>query len=125
MKIGEIKAEAMRLMNVELGGMAVENLALDENVSDLYHRLVGALNRGLTDLETKRVLPLKVAVLTEPLYVVRDAAAFSLDSVSDMLTPARLEVRGEDYIERSQPFSFEAGRLMVYGYDKHATYELY
>ena len=142
MTLGEIKAEALRLMLVdrELDGESVGDLELDEDYGMLYTGTVGAINRALADLEARRILPLKRAVLGEP-YSMRprtvedagpykgkavagQAAYFLLDGIADLSLPARLAVMGENYVDEDCPYVFEAGRLRVMRYDAGAVYEL-
>ena len=126
MTLGEIKAEALRLMHIDMDveEETVGNIEFDDNFGVLYSGIVGAVNRALSDLEARRILPLKRALLGEPQRLVGDAAEFPLDGIADLSLPARLTVIGEGYVVEDCPYAFEAGRLRVMDYDKGAAYEL-
>ena len=154
MTLGEIKAEALRLMHIDMDVDAetVGNIEFDDNFGVLYSGIVGAVNRALSDLEARRILPLKRALLGEaysrrpqngasrtsqngasrtspPTVEVCEAVAgqvvyFPLDGIADLSLPARLTVIGEGYVVEDCPYTFEAGRLRVMDYDKGAAYEL-
>lgn len=155
MTLGEIKAEALRLMHIDMDvdEETVGNIEFDDNFGVLYSGIVGAVNRALSDLEARRILPLKRVLLGEaysmcmlppgtcerhevlaagdeggPPYkrkaVAGQAAYFPLDGIADLSLPARLTVMGEGYVVEDCPYAFEAGRLRVMDYDKGAAYEL-
>ena len=125
MTLGEIKAEAMRLMHIDrdIDGNSVAQLAEDEDYAVLYSGIVGALNRAFSDLEARRILPLRRAVLNDP-TVRGERAHFSLDAVADMFCPARLMVESVHYADDDHPYSYLPGRITVEDYDKDAAYEL-
>lgn len=125
MTLGEIKAEAMRLMHIDrdIDGETVADLSGDNDYGVLYSGIVGALNRAFSDLEARRILPLKRAVLNNP--TARGCRAhFSLDAVADMFCPARLMVEGTHYVDDDHPYAYLPGRITVEDYDKNAAYEL-
>lgn len=126
MTLGEIKAEALRLMHIDtdVEEETVGNIEFDDNFGVLYSGIVGAVNRALSDLEARRILPLKRALLGEAQRLVGDVAEFPLDGIADLSLPARLTVIGEGYVVEDCPYTFEAGRLRVMDYDKGAAYEL-
>lgn len=125
MTLGDIKAEALRLMgaDVDVDGDTVGDMEYDDNYSLFYNGMVGALNRAFSDLEVRRVLPLCRRELVSPV-VKGGRACFMLDGIEDLFAPARLAVEGEDYWDDDHPYRYEAGRLSVEHYDTSATYEL-
>ncbi|MBO7342086.1 MAG: hypothetical protein J6U87_05350, partial [Clostridia bacterium] len=121
MTLGEIKAEAMRLMHVDMDidGESVAELSGNENYGGLYSGIVGALNRAFADLEARRILPLRLAVLNSPTVVGR-RAHFSLEAVKDLFAPLRLSVECSRYYDKdSHTYLYRTGE-----YDKNVTYEL-
>ena len=123
MTLGELKAEAMRLMFVQgVSAQTVEDLEFDENNGDLYRGIVGALNRAFADLEAKRILPARVAKLT----VQREASGtvwLSLESVCDYFAPIALSFYdGEGFAPVS--FAEQAGMLRADSMGREGTYEL-
>ena len=126
MTLGEIKAEAMRLMHVDMDvdGESVAQLEGDEDYAVLYSGIVGALNRAFADLEARRILPLRLAVLNSPTVVGR-RAHFSLEAVKDLFAPLRLSVESERYFDDDHPYLYRAGSVTVEDYDKDAVYSLY
>ncbi len=68
MKIGEIKIEALRLMLPNMGSnLQIEQLTapgLTEAYRSYLRGMIGSINRCLSDIETRRVIPPKVFVLT-------------------------------------------------------------
>ena len=63
MTLGEVKAEALKLMfaraDVVISANLIDLLAEDERFSDYLRGMTGAVNRCFSSLEQKRILPLK------------------------------------------------------------------
>ena len=59
MTLGEIKAEALRLMQIDedVDGDTVGNVVDNEDFRLFYTGMPGALNRAFADLEARRILP--------------------------------------------------------------------
>ena len=69
MKLGEIKIEALKLMYTngthDISVEDISELKQNEDYSDYLINMTGSLNRCFSDLENKRVLPLKRYTLPE------------------------------------------------------------
>ena len=127
MKLGEIKAEAMRLMHIdrEVHEENVEELSFDDNYSDLYHGIPGAINRCFADLEGRRFLPLGRAELTEPSGEGR-RRRFRYDGIEGLFEPERLAVEASGYYDDDHPFQYEEdGVICVNDFDASAKYFLF
>lgn len=68
MKLGEIKVEALRLMFVDFandyGIEELETIATDRNYAQYVSGMTGAINRCMSELEIRKVLPVKRKKLT-------------------------------------------------------------
>lgn len=68
MKLGEIKIEALKLMNAcadrDIGIEDLEQIAREEEYREYMIAMPGAINRCFADIEEKRVLPLTSRVLS-------------------------------------------------------------
>lgn len=127
MKLGIIKAEAMRLMHVdrELHEDNVDELSYDDNYSDLYNSVVGAINRCFGDLEMRRILPLGRVQLNDLTGKGR-WRRFRYDQIPDLFEPVRLVVEADDYLDDDHPFFLEGdGSLRVDDFDPRSDYYLF
>lgn len=126
MTLGDIKAAALQMMGVEfkVDGDNVSEFLDDDNYGTLIFNMVMALNRGLADLEAKRVLPMKRAVLQNPRVLPIGRASFALEGITDLGSPVRVTVQGDYYFDENMPYIFAAGELTVKRYDEQAVYEL-
>ena len=126
MTLGDIKAAALQMMGVEfkVDGDNVSAFLDDDNYGTLIFNMVMALNRGLADLEAKRVLPMKRAVLQNPRVLPVGRASFALEGITDLGSPVRVTVQGDYYFDENMPYIFAAGELTVKRYDEQAVYEL-
>lgn len=126
MKLGEIKVQALRLMHIDRpihSGM-VDDLAFDDNYSDLYNAIPEAVNRCLADLEGRRFLPLGRAVLGESEQSGM-GRRFRYDGIEDLFEIARLVVDSGAYYDANHPFSYEEeGVIRVEEFDSFATYNV-
>ena len=126
MTLGDIKAAALQMMGVEfkVDGGNVSAFLDDDNYGTLIFNMVMALNRGLADLEAKRVLPMKRAVLQNPRVLPIGRASFALEGITDLGSPVRVTVQGDYYFDENMPYILVAGELTVKRYDEQAVYEL-
>lgn len=147
MTLGEVKAEALRLMQIDedVDGDTVAAMADSEDYRLFYKGMPGAINRALADLEARRILPLKRVVLYEPQqaitppvggdtssvaggravpYEVRGNRARFMTDLPDMAAPARVVVEGDHGCDDNYPYRFEAGVLTIADFDATATFEL-
>lgn len=126
MKLGEIKVQALRLMHIDRpihSGM-VDDLAFDDNYSDLYNAIPEAVNRCLADLEGRRFLPLGREELTGAEGNGRHRR-FRFDGIAGIFEPARLIVEAGTYYDDDHPFANEdEGVLRVDDFDASAKYFL-
>ena len=90
MTLGEVKAEALRLMQIDqdLDGVTVGNVVDNEDFRLFYTGMPGALNRAFADLEARRILPLKRVVLYEPPQGITPPAGGDTSSVAASATPS-------------------------------------
>ena len=90
MTLGEIKAEALRLMQIDedVDGDTVGDVVDNEDFRLFYTGMPGAINRALADLEARRILPLKRVVLYEPPQGTTTPAGGDTSSVAASATPS-------------------------------------
>lgn len=124
MTLGDIKAQALQLMGFEEDVAAdnVEDYAEDENWAPLLRQMWSAVNRCLTDLETKRVLPLRRDPLPAP--TGRGTwRRFRYDEIEGLAEVVRLVVETNYSVDDDHPFLLEeGGTLRVNDYDDTANY---
>ena len=124
MKLGEIKAEALRLrgMDVEVDAENVRDFEYDENYGILVTGMPGAINRCLADIESKRVLPLLRASVV-PYEVRGERLRFEVGRVQG--EPVRLIAEDGELYEGNVPFVREdADTLLVLRGNADAIYTL-
>lgn len=126
MTIGDIKVEALRLMHVdrEVSCENLDELLYDDNLSDLVRAMGGAINRCLSDLTVRLVLPPRRVALTggEGRGGWR---RFSLEVIGDMFAPARLTAECDEGVRDVMGFVLEDDTLRVDEYDEDASYYLF
>ena len=124
MKLGEIKVQAMRLMHIDrpIHADMVDELAYDDNYSDLYNGIPAAINRCFADLEARRFLPLGRAELTDSERSGR-GRRFHYGGIEGLFEIARLVVDSGSYYDDNHPFSYEEeGVIRVEEFDSFAKY---
>ena len=122
MTLGDVKADALRLMGLDepVNGENVADYEADDNWAPLVRMMWAAVNRCFADLETKRVLPLQRADLTDGRGMGSWRVFYYGESVFEV---ARLVVEGNGYVDTDHPFLLEeAGYLRVMDYDATAQY---
>lgn len=130
MRVGDIKVEALKLMYVTDGeDIRAEDLA-DlgglENYRDYLVGMHGAINRCFSDLECKRVLPIK----SYPLNAsdgLASASAYKFDLASllpDFFDVARIVRDAPDGYNGSCDFVREGNVLILHGFDRDAEYRV-
>lgn len=124
MTLGDIKAEALQLMGFEedVDAENVDDYADDDNWGPLIRPMWNAINRCLSDLETKRVLPLQRASLPAPTGK-GTWRRFRYDGIEDLFEVARVVVETNYHVDDDHPFLLEeGGTLRVNDYDDTANY---
>lgn len=124
MTLGDVKAEALRLMGLDepVNADNVSDYEEDESWAPLIRSVWGAVNRCFADLETKRVLPLKRYALSDP-KGRGGWRLFYYGDQTDIFEPVRLVVESGDYVDTDHPFLLdEVGYLRVMDYDANADY---
>lgn len=118
MKLGDIKAEALRLMFINLG-QDIDGEYLSQLKSDAVYRLylsnmAGAINRCFSVLEQRRMLPLRSCRLTEGAIVARlgGYAKYDMKKIGDFFDLDRITaIRDGEYIG-NVPI-FREGELVI------------
>lgn len=119
MKLGEIKIEALKLMFAGYGDeLTVDNLEdylTDENYKNYLVNMPGAINRCFSVLEHKKVLPLcSVPLFMEQAEEVHGRLRFDLkEQIKDFCSIERVVIDGKNGYESAQPYTIEAGVLVL------------
>lgn len=124
MTLGEIKAEALRLMgmDVEVNAENVRDFEYDENYGILVTGMPGALNRCFADIERKGILPLQRKKL-EPTAGRGRCYRFSIKDLAG--DPVRLIAETDHAYDGDHPFQREgADTLLILDGDADASYTL-
>ena len=124
MKLGEIKAEALRLMgmDVEVNAENVRDFEYDENYGILVTGMPGALNRCFADIESKGVLPLRRKDLM-PTAGRGHCYRFSIKDLGG--EPVRLIAETDHAYDGDHSFRREGdGTLLILDGDADASYTL-
>lgn len=130
MKLGDIKAEALKLMFVNAGAdIAADNVAdyMDADTYGYYLvNMAGAINRAFGMLERARVLPVKACELVTAAGVETPrGVAFDMNVlVPDFYDAERLVKESEGEYEGDSDFLREGDRVLVEGWDTAAMYRL-
>lgn len=101
MTLGDIKIETLKIMfsNVDHDIVAseLENLIHDDRYRGYLLNMTGALNRCMSSIEEKRVLPLKSAVLNDlESIVTASCVKYNLDNISDFYDVDRVIYESAD-----------------------------
>lgn len=129
MKIGDIKLEAIRLMfvnyNADISIDQIERLKADENYNSYLVNMPGSINRCLSDIEDKRVLPVKAFALDENKQLASAAIRrFNLlELIPDFFDVERLvcETSNGEYIGDCS-YQREGNTLVIFDFDKDNNY---
>ena len=130
MKLGDIKAEALKIMFVNAGDdVAADNL-IDYVGADTYGyylvNMTGAINRAFSLLEQRRVLPLRscdliaAAGVETPRGVKFDLTVL----VPDFYDVSRLVVEDASGYEGAANYRREGDAMIIEGFDTAAMYRL-
>lgn len=130
MKIGDIKLEAIKIMfvnyNADITIEQIGRLKADENYNSYLVNMPGSINRCLSNIEDKRVLPVKSYVI-EPENIVASGsrARFDLSSIEDFFDVDRVvcETATGDYIT-DHKYSREGNILVIHDYDEEDSYRV-
>lgn len=120
MRLGELKVEALKLMFANgTSDVAIEDLdrsIYDERYADYLYAMTGAINRCLSELEERRVLPVRSLVLG-------DGGRYALDRiVSDFFDLERIScVLNGEYFPICEYYR-EGDEIIVKDYDDRAEY---
>ncbi len=126
MKLGEIKAQAMRLVHIdrEVNEQNVADLAYDPNYGTQYAAIPAAINRCLGDLELRRILP-QGRVLLAGGTVRGGRCRFDTQALADDFFEVASVLKETDAcFLRDHPYFIEGGLLTLPQYDPGAEYYL-
>lgn len=127
MKIGDIKAEALKLMFVsytdDVGTETIEELMDQENYRPYLLGMKGSINRCLSDIENRRVLPVKSLALDGELAQAgRSSKRFDLPT--DFYDVCRVTAESDCIYDGDHPYFMEGDTLLLRGMDADTDYTL-
>ncbi len=127
MKIGDIKAEALKLMFVsyteDVGTETIEELMDQENYRSYLLGMTGSINRCLSDIENRRVLPVKSFALDgDRAQAGRSSKRFDLPT--DFCDICRVIAEGDCTNDGDHPYFMEGDTLLLRGMDTETDYTL-
>ena len=124
MKLGEIKIEALQIMNATCGRMISPDMLVDiineEDFREYLMAMPGAINRCFADLSEKRVLPL-VSVALRAGEPVGTRMRFDV-SGKDVDRVTYCEIDGEYH--ESIPYIREGDSILIEAFDELGEYRL-
>ena len=130
MKLGEIKIQALKLMFVGgqelIDGDALADYLGDDTYGHFLVNMPGAINRALSLLERRRVLPVRSLELEkEKASFFGKSARFDLaDLIKDFYDVDRLVYeRGDEYVG-AQDYRREGDVIVIADFDETAQYRL-
>lgn len=130
MTIGEIKAQALKLMFVtytdDIRAEDIDEMLLQENYRPYLLNMTGAINRCLSDIECRRVLPTRAYAL-DPLCgcAGRCVRRFALSRLlTDFYDVCRLIAEGAYTYDGDHPYFMEGETLVLRGMDEDTDYTL-
>ncbi len=129
MKIGDIKAQALKLMFVtytdDIRADEIEAYTDQENYRPYLLGMTDSINRCLSDVENRRVLPVKRYELKfEDAVQSRSAYRFDLSAVADFFDVCRLVAEGDYTYDGDAPYFMEGDTLVLRGADEDVDYTL-
>ena len=124
MKLGEIKIEALKMMNAcverEIAVEMLADIVNDEEYREYLSAMPGAINRCFADLSEKRVLPL-VSVALRAGEPVGNRMRFDV-SGKDVDRVTYCEIDGEYH--ESIPYIREGDSILIEAFDELGEYRL-
>ncbi len=130
MKIGDIKIEALRLMFAEVDAcMSADNISDYENsdtVGDYLAAMPGAINRCLSDIASRRILPEKRTALSlSDGERLMSAYRFDLPKIAaDFYDVSRVIAETHHGYDGDYPFRMEGKTLVLLCPDESARFTL-
>lgn len=129
MKLGDIKAEALKLMYVTYGeDITAEDLGDLGGVESFRAYLMnmnGSINRCFSDIEQRRILPVKAVQLrAEDGEEANGRIRFELSTISDFFDIDRLIADGEHSYEGDHPYIREGNSIIICDFDPKVAYRL-
>lgn len=130
MKLGEVKIEALKLMFANTGNDIIaeelDSYMLDETYKDYLVNMPGAINRCFSNLEDKRVLPIKSYTLSVGEGFpsgTNGNVRFYLDSIiSDIYDIERLVYEKDNEYIGDYEFRREGRAIVIMDFDREASY---
>lgn len=128
MKLGTVKAEALKLMNLtdkNIDAEDLEELQADPNCSDYLFKMNGAIQRGLDRIVNSGKMPSKSVVLENGEKVGSMHYRFDLTQIPDFSSVVR--VTGEEWGEYKHSFPYQTesyGVILVRTSDSQADIRL-
>lgn len=130
MTIGEIKTQALKLMFVsyteDVGTETIEELMDQENYRPYLLGMTGAINRCLSDIENRCVLPVKSYALNfEQAQIGRHSTRFDLSALlTDFHDVCRVIAEGDYTYDGDHPYFMEGETLVMRFMDADTDYTL-
>lgn len=129
MRLGEIKAQALKLMLVtdteEIRAADIERISDDDVYRPYLLGMIGAINRCLSDIEQRRVLPVcQRGLLPEEATRGRSTLRFALSGVADFFDVCRIVAEGDYTYDGDAPYYMEGKTLVLRGMDGDVDYTL-
>lgn len=129
MKIGDIKIEALRLMFAQIDAdVTAETLADFENsntLGDYLAAMHGSINRCLSDIVSRRILPAKSKTLTlSEEHRSMSAYRFDLSEIGDFYDVSRVIAETHNGYDGNYPFRMEGKTLVLMSPDEGAQFTL-
>lgn len=130
MKLGEIKIEALKLMNAcvdrDIGIEDLDEIINEEEFRDYMIAMPGAINRCFADLEEKRVLPLEAYILSaEQGEALGRFRRFLLpDIIPQFGDLERLTYLSADGYQGEASFHREGDEILIEDFDADGCYRL-
>lgn len=125
MKIGTIKAEALKLMYLTgsdtVGAEDIDMLESEENLRPYLFAMTGAINRCLSDIEVRRILPTKTKRIGQSLS---GTLVLSLSEITDFYDVERVSAAISGEYRGNVSFFTEGDFLMIPDADAGAVYTL-
>lgn len=125
MKIGTIKAEALKLMYLTgsdtVEAEDIEMLESEENLRPYLFAMTGAINRCLSDIEARRILPTKTKRIEER---EGGSVVLSLSDITDFYDVERVSAAVSGEYRGNVSFFTEGDSLIIPNADADAAYTL-
>ena len=129
MKLGDIKAEALKLMFVSYGeditAEGLNDLGGIESFRAYLVNMNGSINRCFADIERRRILPVKsIQLKSEDGDLINGRMQFDLSSTQDFFDIDRLIFDGAESYDGDHSYIREGDRIIICDFDENANYRI-